>query len=337
MKNKTSHRHIGNSKVAETCCIGVFVSVLLSCNLGGYPDLGSKLDTLMSIGQEGAVAWMRTVDDGRSEILVLGELPDAEPARFVFVRMNPNSTGTISAGTYVLQNEQIILSVSSEYNKTLELDVPPSSRTGSTRTDFDPPQEIRYGAKLEGERLHLSSPAGTMVMTDMWDVVSTIDVSTQEGVNMLSRVYNLSTVSLQMRIPGFGGAGLLQYASGPASFVGVVGGNASIEMTAVLSPVAELLFDEYEDYPGIILIGDQVSSTDMAGDGNLSGTMHFSMRDPRAGGDFAVEGDLTYELDLRNGTSSDGGYTITLSTGTVWTVPYQEGENMDFRLILPPR
>jgi hypothetical protein len=313
-----------------------FTAALFSCNLGGYPDLGKKLDTLNSIGTSNATAWMRTTREGASEILVLGDASNGNAGGFVWVTMEKNTTGSMLAGNYEVGGNRMTLFVTSEYTKTLELDVPPSSRQGSTRQDNDPPVEMTYKAEKIDERLHLTADDGTLLtMTDLWDVISTIDVSTQAGVNMLARVFNLSTMSLFMRIPGFGGAGLLQYAREPSKFVGIIDGVGSIEMTSVLSPVAEIFFNDFQDYPGISLTGDQISTTDMAGDGHLEGTIRFSMVDPREGGEFSIAGDLTYDLILTNGTSSDGGYTIVLSNDTSWTVPYQEGETMDFRPLLP--
>jgi hypothetical protein len=307
------------------------------CDLGGYPDLASRLDTLEAIGQEDATAWMRTAVDGHSDILVLGG-PAASASRgFVLITMHTNSTGTILAGTAAVTEERIVLSVTSTYEKKSELDEPPASRQGSTREDHQPPRKIVYEAEPKDGRLHLTQGgAPTMVMTDLWDVISTIDVTSQSGVEMLARVFNLSTVSLQMRIPGFGGAGLMQYAREPSEFVGVIRGKGTIEMKEVLNPLAEILFIDYQDYPGIVLNGDQLSKTDMGGNGNLSGTMRFSMVDPRGGGTFDIQGELTYQLTLTNGTSSEGGYTVVLSNGTTWTVPYKSAENMDFREILPP-
>ncbi len=328
----------------RTPCSLLRIAALLSflmvsgCNLGGYPDLGEKLDTLTSIGEAKATAWMRTRADGSSEILVLGESENGDVGRFAWITMEVTSTGSILAGSYAVAENRITLLVRSEYTKILELEVPPASRNGSSRNDYDPPQSIVYDAELVDDRLHLQQDGDAeWVMTDLWDVIPAIDVTTQTGIDMLARVFNLSTVALQMRIPGFGGAGLLQYAGSPSDFVGVVAGMGSIELTEVLNPVAEIFFDQYKDYPGIVLHGDQISKTSMAGDGHLEGTIHFSMADPRKGGVFRVEGDLTYHLSLKNGTSSAGGYTIVLSDGATWDVSYREAENMDFRTLLPPR
>lgn len=310
---------------------------LPGCNLGGYPDLGEKLDTLTSIGEANATAWMRTFTDGSSEILVLGSAENGDAGRFAWVTMAVDSTGTILAGSYQVAENRITLLVRSEYKKILELEVPPASRTGSTRVDHEPPLAVVCDAELIDGRLRLrDNEVEPRIMTNLWDVIPAIDVTTQTGVDMLARVFNLSTVALQMRIPGFGGAGLLQYAGSPAEFVGVVAGVSSIELTEVLNPVAEIFFDQYKDYPGIVLHGDQISKTSMAGDGHLEGTIHFTMADPRQGGVFRVEGDLTYHLSLTNGTSSDGGYTIVLSDGATWKVSHQEAETMDFRALLLP-
>jgi hypothetical protein len=307
------------------------------CNVGSYPDLGSKLDPLTSIGDQGAAAWMRTATDGHSDFFVFGNSPAQGERRFIFVTMMRDCTGSMQAGTFEVQDDKIILKMESEYTKTLELDVPPSSREGSVRVDYSPPREIIWSAFIQNGLLHVSGEDGErMVMTDLWDVIPTIDVSSDAGVDMLVRLYNVTTVSLQMRIPGFGGAGLLQYSGEPSEFVGVIDGASSIEMTSVFSPVVEIAFADYKDYPGIVIDGKQVSSTDMKGDGTVTGPMHFAMADPREGGVFRIEGDLTYQITLKNGTSSDGGVDVTLSTGKKRLVPWYEGENLDFRSVLPP-
>ena len=60
------------------------------------------------------------------------------------------------------------------------------------------------------------------------------------------------------------------------------------------------------------------------------------MEDPREGGTYRISGDLSYDLTLGNGASSGGGYNVTLSNDTTWYVPFEEGETLDFRSILPP-
>ncbi len=317
-------------------CAALAALVLLGCNVGGYPDLGSELDNLAFTGSKNATAWMRTLADGSSELLVLGAAPEGRTAGFVLVTMRTDSTGTILAGEYTHRAATLVLSATSEYTKTAEFDRPPSGRTGSTRTDFETPEEMRFTLEETDGRLRLDGDDGTAVMIDLWEVVSAIDPSTQAGMEMIARVYNLSTVSLQMRIPGFGGAGLLQYLNEPGEFVGVLGGRATIEMSSPTEPRAEILFFDYKDFPGMVLDGDQISKTDMSGEGTLTGTVRFSMNDPREGGTFHVAGDLTYRLGLTNGRSSSGGYTVIMDDGADWEIAYDTAETLDFRSLLPP-
>ncbi len=308
------------------------------CNMGADPDLGAKLDTLTSIGRENATAWMRTDEDGHSELLVLGGSADGDSKRFVLTTFFPDMTGTLDAGTYTSTDERIVLRVESEYTKKLELDLPPISRTGSVREDFAVPKEISYAAAVKGGLLHLRPKAGAeIVMTEFWDVMAKIDLSADAGFDMLSRTFNLTTVSLQMRIPGFGGAGLLNYSNGPSEFVGAVDGASTIEMTSILPAAADIRLNGFQDFPGMVFTGNQLSTTDMDGNGNLTGTIHFTMKDPRKGRTLRIEGDLTYSLTLTNGTTSDGGYEVTLTTGEGQFVSWKEAENLDFRSILPPR
>ena len=317
-------------------CAAIALFFCVACNVGGYPDLGSRLDTLVSIGDGGATAWMKTDDEGASDILVLGDTADADTGRFALLHLRPNSTGTLRVGTYVVDDERIMLSVESEYRKISQLDVPPSARDGSVREDFDPPTVLACEADMVDGKLDIMLDGNPSLMTNLWDVISTVDPAAQGGAAMLCRFFNLPVVSLQMRIPGFGGAGLLQYSGEPSNFAGVIGGKGSIRMTSVLSPTAEIAFADFRDFPGITVDGYQISATDMAGDGSLTGTMNFTMQDPRLEGAFSVSGEISYDMVLRNGTPSDGGYNVTLSNGTSDFVSYKDAETLDFRSVLPP-
>ena len=124
--------------------------------------------------------------------------------------------------------------------------------------------------------------------------------------------------SSEARIPGFNSPGLTQYLNREEPFLGILSGTVTIGLVNLFSPVSTITFASYADFEGVVLDGEQISSTDTGGNGGMSGVLRFSIARQ---GLPPLEGSVDYRAVKLTGGNESGDYLVTLDGGTETPVP----------------
>ena len=89
------------------------------------------------------------------------------------------------------------------------------------------------------------------------------------------QAFNVTVVSSQVRILGFNSAAIVQYTS-PATFAGEASGNLVISLTNLLSPLTDVTYGSFSDFPEMVVDGTQMTKVNLSGNGFMYGTLDFT-------------------------------------------------------------
>jgi hypothetical protein len=295
----------------------VVVAGALAC-LGPYPDVGARLDVGSRVNGTSYIA----VDAGAARILILAPL-DGGPAPFTRIdEHQPRAVETLQgswAGTGA-GSDAVTFSSTILFTLPDEASLPVSSRRGATRMEFSPPAESKATVDVfDGETLVLSGSSnvaghyGTLLGR-----TAHITGSDATASACAFHMANLAVESSEARIPGFNSAGLTQFLNREEPFAGILSGTVTISLVNLFSPVTTNRFANYADFEGVVLDGEQVSSTNASGDGALSGVLNFQIARE---GLSPLEGNVDYREVTLTGGNESGNYLVTLDGGATVRVP----------------
>jgi hypothetical protein len=206
--------------------------------------------------------------------------------------------------------------------------LPASSGTGGpgAQRDDTPYALSVTVARAAGRLVVAGDPrlAGTYV--GLSDALGSLGRLTGRDAACAYQVASLAVQSSEIRILGFGSNQMLQYRNA-ATYVGTVSGSLTIHVSFSLTnnqAGTSIRYDGFSDQGGVVLSGEQDTTTSLAGDGHMSGTLGFSLQplslDPAAV-TTPINGSIDYgSVQLGNGNTSGGSYLVTLDPGSVSTL-----------------
>ena len=305
-------------------------AVLLALSLGAcgpYAELAQKLDVTARIAGD---TWIAAGPDRALEtrILLVGR-PDANGVA-------PFSFTSIAADCLTLQGTwtesgsagDAALRVAHTY--TMPAATGPNA-AGSQRDDK--PWSLRITVARSGNRLVVSGDirlAGTYVA--LADALAGLGAATERDAACAYQVASLSIQGSEIRIIGFGSAGMTQYLNS-ASFIGTIGGTVTVSMSIGTSVRMRVAYDGFEDEGGVRLSGAQTTSTSWGGSGGMSGAVGFSIAPPSLDPAMvatAITGTIDYgTVTLAGGNTSGGAYVTHIDGGPTAAVPAVGSQSPD--------
>jgi len=296
--------------------VAVLGALGLGACLGPYPNIGEKLDATSRVSGSSYI----TLNSGNARVLVLAPLDGGQRAAFTRIdEFQPRAVETLQ-GTWSDPGVDITFSTSTIFTLPDELTRPVSSRRGATRKTLSPPMvSAATLVAVSGDTLELAGPAEVAgTYHTLASRTASIRDTDATSPACAFHVANLAVESSEARVPGFNSAGLTQYLNRVEPFQGILSGTMSIGLVGLFSPVSTITFQNYADYEGVVLNGQQISSTDTSGNGALSGvvTFHIERR-----GMAPLEGSVDYRAVTLSGGNESGDYLVTLDGGTETRVP----------------
>lgn len=292
-------------------------ALLAGCGgLGPYADVGQKLDVGLRL--TGGEAWV-SVADPDVRILVLGRTPDGLPSQFAFSVLSVPVGAGISNHTlqgYWQEHDKMILTEQTDYTLPNERSVGLNSRFGSRRRDDV--NRVFVLDTTRTDRLTLGGdPTFAGTYTPLGTALAHLGTATASDAACAYYVANLTVMTAQVRILGFGGPAMVQYRS-PETFEGTISGAVRVGMSGdILAPDVRIDFQSLVDFPGVQLDGAQLTHTDSGGNGRTEGTVRFTIQ-PAAPAP-ALTGAVLYDLDITNGFAGGGQYHIAIDGGASGT------------------
>ena len=285
--------------------------------LGPYPGIGEKLDVGSQVNGVSYIA----VDGGAPRILIL-DLDGGSSVPFTRIdEHQPRALETLQ-GTWSGDLAAPRFATDLLFSLPDEHTTPVVGRTGATRAQLSPPViDQATLTSTDGGSLDVTGSPRFSGHYDRFIEATARITGTEANITTCAfYVANLAVESSEARIPGFNSPGLTQYLNRDTPFGGILSGTVTVRLSGIFNPVATFTYAEYADFEGVVLDGQQVSSTNSSGDGALSGVVRF--RIAREGLP-DIDGTLDYgQITLSNGNES-GNYLVTLDGGA--TVPVASG------------
>jgi hypothetical protein len=319
------------------------------CDTGGIYPLLDRADILVPCGAD-ATTWVASTPLG-TEIFVIGALdpsvglPPGTRSCFARALVERDSSTVYRSGTYTTDasgNGEFT------YESSYVFDYQPSrsilARDGSTVTEYDIPIRETISITGVGPKLDVTVNGVTSHVTNLYDLIASIDTTTQAGAEDLFRVLNLPLFTSQARLLGFGSGSMTRYISAATTYKGLLLGDPtdvnafSVKVQSFTSPNTDIQYFDFEDVSGIVIDGLQETDVNTGGNGSMHGILTWSMRDGPAATDIAYEGTLDYiDIDIGDGHASGGtfGFAITSPTPATFAIPYSLANNVDLTNSLP--
>ncbi len=296
-------------------CAAALVAAGTAACLGPYPDLGARLDVGSQVNGTSYIS----VDAGAARILILASR-DGGPAPFTRIdEHQPRAVETLQ-GSWSGTDPDVAFTSTVLFTLPDEASLPVSSRRGATRHQLSPPgvSEARIEA-FSGDTLVLSGSAEVAAHYETL-LGRTAHISGTDDTSAACAFFiaNLAVESSEARVPGFNSAGLIQYLNREEPFAGILSGTLTVGLVNLFSPVTTNRFANYADFEGVVLDGEQVSSTNGSGDGALSGVLNFRIERE---GLPPLLGRVDYREVILHGGNESGTYLVTLDGGTPVRVP----------------
>jgi len=291
---------------------------VLAC-LGPYPNVAEKLDGVEGVNGTSYIA----LDAGAARILILAPFDGGRTAPFTRIdEQQPRAVQTIQ-GTYegdATNALNVTFSSTTLFSLPNEASKPVSDRVGASRHQLSPPMESKVHVDSSTDSVLDLSGSGD-IAGHFLRLLGRTALITGNDANATACAFhlaNLAVESSEARIPGFNSAGLTQYLNREEPFDGILSGTVTIGLVGLFSPVTTNTFRNYADFEGVVLEGQQVSSTDTGGNGALSGILAFKIgRD----GLPPIEGSVDYREVTITGGNESGNYLVTLDGGATFPVP----------------
>jgi hypothetical protein len=303
-------------------------ALFLAAALGGcgpYAELGQKLDVGITI--VGGESWI-SASGSEVRVLVLGP-PGAAgaPGAFAFTSMSI----PIAAGTAAWATQGSFTGAATDLSITLhekflfrmddERGTPLLQRHGSTRTDVD--QALSFGQARGGGQLVLTgdpSIAGTYVLLP--EALARRGSSSPTDAACAFHLANLAVLSSQVRIIGFGSAGMTQYKT-PSTFQGALAGSVNVAVHGTFSVTTDITYSQFSDFAGVRIDGTQTTHSDAGGNGSMSGTVALTLSPLPSPPAQEIAGTISYgssadpgdAIQISDGTPTGGNYVVTLAGG----------------------
>lgn len=261
----------------------VFLVIVMftSCNIGGFKDLGEKIDPGEPMGED-STSYMRTEimgNDKNVEVITI-EDPDVENSGMIAIMhaMDDDDANEIAIvltrATYIIEDPNITIYPYIEYAHAYKSNSSPASSPGASKKDFEEGTSETHSFSINDVDAELTYDTNTYKRMDHicdW-IMSNSETQEQD----MMRMYELTIIASQVKIDGFGGLGMFPYLNDPPiQFKGIRTGTFDLSVSGGLFEDVSTGFDydKYSDHFYMILDGLQTSTSDSHGDGSMGGTV----------------------------------------------------------------
>jgi len=308
--------------------------------LGPYQIIGQELDPTVSLGDQ--PTWIQATPQ-QTTMIVFAAPDGGLSAPFTLTTIANNQSTVIYTGTYSATATQVTLNSTLKYVLTNQNNLPVTSRIGAQRFNVD--AGATYTSTLDGGVLTLTGTPSLGSFIPFAQALANLQATTQAEAECLLRVYDLTCISSETRILDFNGPSIIQYTT-PANFNGALSGYVNISVESLFNPNVDLTYQNYSDFSGFVIDGQNYTNTDLSGNGYLSRNIAFSMTGPSADGGAPISiisGVVGYgnadgsppSLIITTGTPSAGYYQLSIDGGASFLVAYDVLFDMDVTPCVP--
>jgi hypothetical protein len=299
------------------------VILLLSCNTGGYQGIGERIDPYDPLGTD-SVSYVRGVVGGppyTTEVITYSH-PGSGAGEFVLtsiVDSADQTSVTITRADYTLSGTDITLTPFVQYRHTYKAGL--SNATKITES-FNPDISGMKSFDTSGAPvlLYEGSP-----YTDMRNVVDHVIASASTDLERAQWAYMLCEITLmtaQIRIEGFGGMGMMDYLGRTVTMRGMREGSYEMYSRGTSPNTTDYDYSNYSDHLYLTVDGTQTTSASTSGDGSMEGTLSFDLQ--------GTVDTTTVTIDYSNisigSTLPDGGqYSVKVGAASPQNVSYTFG------------
>lgn len=251
----------------------------LSCNLGPYPDLLEPVDKLPPIEGD-ANGWI-LVEGDSTQVLVLGE-----DGSYLWSTVGRDTSVRSEQGTFVEDAGSITFTSSIVYDFPMESG-PVEDREGARDEDVELEHIYEFDAADDGLSVALDG-VGTFI--SFTHAVRSLDMGSDFDRTCLIRTVQLSVRTVQSRVRGFGGAGLLIYRDNETDYAGLLSGRMLILLEGLTNPLTTITYDTFGDFPELVLFDTFTTLVDSSGTGEMAGEMRFAFGRDAAEAEDSIDG-----------------------------------------------
>ena len=297
--------------------LGIGALIFVSCDIGGFQDLAEMIDPTTPIG-ENSYSYMRTTTDGDgnnvTELITYNE-PDGDGnGELAFISIVDDIAGakvtvSLARATYNLSGTNITLAPYFAYYNEYSAGLG-NAKQSDDPSDFEQVVSTTFLDDITGAHTFDDSVSDTLTYDDnnytsiaaLYDNImgKAKDVRAKQFMQM----YELTIITSQTKIEGFGGMGMIQYLGRTVALNGIRVGTYNLTSEGTFNNTTDFDFKNYSDYQGLTLNGLQRSQSDRHGDGNMSGTVDFTL----VGSSETWTGSVNYDAIVLENTLPTKGY-----------------------------
>jgi len=306
----------------------VFIMVLsfLSCDLGGFQDLAEMIDPTTPIGLN-SYSYMRATTDAGNIVtvsitynepdgsgigefvlnVVVDDVSDADSANWKTEVYMIRTTYTLSTG---IINHAPYFAYHNTYKAGL------GNATQSDDPDeFDQIVPSIYLDYVYDDPISFDDTSVPGILTyagNDYTSFSTLydnimnESTDEERAKQFMHMYELTIITSQTKIDGFGGMGMIGYLGRTVALKGIRVGTFELTSKGTFSNTSDFDYKGYSDYQGMTIQGLQRSNSGTSGDGSMSGTVTFTLE----GSAQTWTGSVNYDAIVLEDTLPTGDYYL---------------------------
>lgn len=331
------------------------LSLLAGCDQRGIYPLGVPRDVIVQCDKQ--ETWVRTIE-GKTEIFVIGiydekALPDTEEGEepvevgvcFNHGTVEHASTTKLRSGA-LIQDEvtgEYSVRLTQEYNFVHEPHLTMKEREGGYSIDYVTPimiPDVTMEIAEDGDSMILNFEGEARRIHRMGAILARLkpdstDQKEPGGAEDVMRFVNLSLYTSQCRITSFGSYAMTSYVGQHAQFAALISGSFTVNVRQFLPPVADILYEQYEELAGIIVDGLQTTLPNLQGTGPMEGTLNYEMYINQDDDEPYITGFLNYDdVYVENGVAASGHYNFRVGERD-FILPWQLAIDATLENVLP--
>jgi len=291
---------------------------LVGCSPQGYADFGTPVDRSVSLASDSHSTWMGPADQG---VQWLTLAPIAEGRGELTWGRHVGAVVTVDVGNYEVVGDTLEVHTTLRFTMPDEEGLSTLQKQGSSAEELDVYTTLPYATE-EG--------AVTLDGEPLWPLPTVVErLLASEERSVVYSFFRLFPATVQTRIQGFGGAGMIQYFGKSTPFAGRIGGQMVLSAENPLGPRTEFCYQDFSDVSGVSLEGCQSQRVDTSGAGYLFGELAVSIVDEAGAEVFSMavdygeaDGDPAIAIDGK--VMLSGTYGIVLQ-GESLTLPHDAG------------
>jgi hypothetical protein len=290
------------------------ISLFSSCNLGGYQEIGKQIDPYDPLGVN-SKTYMRAVSDVsmRTTEMITYSLPDpgnkGELVLTTIVDDGSEKAITITRARYTLSGTDITLVPFVQYKNEYG---PGLHNATQTTSNFNPDIAGTKFFEIAGNLLTYGVDPNKNQYTDLQAVFANVMTKlAPDRARMILKLVELTMMTAQSRLEGFGGMGMVEYLGKTVTLRGMRKGSYDLYSVGGLgSPnTTDFTYKDYSDHSSLTIEGLQRVVASQAGDGSMSRTVSFTIE----GSSQTWTGSIKYDnITITSSVPSAGYYEVTV-------------------------